>query len=517
MTTLRETAFNTFFDYHVDTLKLESNEFVQGYKKNLKEIADKYGKIDWQDVDSEQTNAILSDVGRNAIGFGLEKIGDTIKTSLGLAGAGVASGDPLQGGVVALAGGLFDLAFDGLADWLEVDPNVELRPGEWCILDEVTGFRRRLQGGLDQLDPLELEELAGETPRSPAANGRLCLNIRTDGVEREVLDVESGNTRFVPRQMVRRVDSAHQRTLNGNKVLHAIKEYVEERNERPVLSYDQLDLPVNNRVGDTVNYQGQQWVIAAKDKSREGTVTITSNGQYREVKWEELGPASNQTSARPLDDGMGSFVSDAQGVSVGEWVYVDYDGEYHLGVAQRVDGIDVLVVSGDRRDDPKWEKADNLEKWNHQPAKDQLGRFRDAVIRRNRPDLITQYRPDVDYSSVVFVRERKAASYFQSKVTSSFAKPKPSDPLYGKVASVPVADKVYEAEAYQETGALRMRGGGDTYDDYPVDPHEPTTAEDYGRATGFYSRKTDEKESNSQTMYLIGAACLAGVLIYVYR
>ena len=118
MTTLRETAFNTFFDYHVDTLKLESNEFVQGYKKNLKEIADKYGKIDWLDVDSEQTNAILSDVGRNAIGFGLEKSGDTIKASLGLAGAGVASGNPVQGGIVALAGGLFDLAFDGLADWL---------------------------------------------------------------------------------------------------------------------------------------------------------------------------------------------------------------------------------------------------------------------------------------------------------------------------------------------------------------------------------------------------------------
>ena len=379
MTTLRETAFNTFFDYHVDTLKLESDEFIQGYQKNLKEITDKYGGIDWLAMDAEQTGAILADVGKNAIGFGLEKIGETIKSSLGLAGAGVASGNPVQGGIVALAGGLFDLAFDGLADWFEVDPNVELRPGEWCILDEVTGFRRRLQGGLDQLDPLELEELAGETPRSAAANGRLCLNIRTDGVEREVLD-ESGNTRFVPRQMVRRVDSAHQRTLNGNKVLHAIKEYVEERNERPVLSYDQLDLPVNNRVGDTVNYQGQQWVIAAKDKSREGTVTITSNGQYREVKWEELGPASNQTSARPLDDGMGSFVSDAQGVSVGEWVYVDYDGEYHLGVAQDVKGSDVYVISADRRDADKWEKADKLEKWLHQPSNNKLGRFRDFLL-----------------------------------------------------------------------------------------------------------------------------------------
>ena len=122
MTTLRETAFNTFFDYHVDTLKLESNEFVQGYQKNLKEITDKYGGIDWLAMDAEQTGAILADVGKNAIGFGLEKIGDTIKTSLGLAGAGVASGNPVQGGIVALAGGLFDLAFDGLADWLGSGP-----------------------------------------------------------------------------------------------------------------------------------------------------------------------------------------------------------------------------------------------------------------------------------------------------------------------------------------------------------------------------------------------------------
>ena len=505
MTTLRETAFNTFFDYHVDTLKLESDEFIQGYQKNLKEITDKYGGIDWLAMDAEQTGAILADVGKNAIGFGLEKIGETIKSSLGLAGAGVASGNPVQGGIVALAGGLFDLAFDGLADWLEVDPNVELRPGDWCLLDETTNFRR-LMGG-DMLDPVELEELASETPHSVGAQARLCLNIRTDGVEREVLDVQSGHTRYVPNSYVRRVDTAHQQQLNDNGVLHAIKEMVEQKKESPVLSYDQLDLPVNNRVGDKVNYQGELWEIASK--GREGQTTITSNGQFREVNWTDLGPASNQTSARPIDDGMGSFVSDAQGVSVGEWVYVHYPdyGEYHLGVAQKVDGIDVYVVSGDRRDDPKWEKADKLEKWLRQPANNQLGRFRDAVIRR-RNDLITQYRPDVDYSSVVFVRERKAASYFQSKVTSSFARPKPSDPLYGKVASVPVADKVYEAEAYQETGALRMRGGG--YSRHGGELGEP----EYER---FPEESYTPGDSGSSTKMLIGAACLAGVLIYIYK
>ena len=510
MTTLRQTAFNTFFDYHVDTLKLENNEFLQGYQKNLKQVAEKYGAIDWLALDSEQTSAVLTDVGKNAIGYGLEKLGEVVKTSLGLAGAGVASGDPVQGGAVALAGGLFDLAFDGLAGWLEVDPHVELRAGEWCIIDETGGFRRGLMGG-DMLDSTELEEIGNEAPRGVGAHEKLGLFIKSDGIDNEVLEVQSGNTRFLPKQHVRRIDTQHQEELNGNRVLHTIKEYVEKKSERQVLSYDQLDIPVNNRVGDKVNYNGELWEIAAYGE--EGKVTITSNGQYREVNWEQLKGAFNQTTARPMrDDGMGSFVSDAQGFSVGEWVYVHYPDlkEYHLAVVQLVDGGNgVKVVSADRRDDDHFEMPQDLQKWLNQAPGGQLGKFRDAVVRR-RDDLVRQYRPDVEYNSIAIVSEHQAERYFKTKVASSYFTPGSASPRFGVVASVPVADKEYEAEAYQETG-LRMRGGGG----YGARGQWKEDASVYSES-GLETAVKD-KESNSQGMYLIGAACLAGVLIYVYK
>ena len=70
MTTLLQSAFNTFYDYDVDFDRIQSNEFVQ-YKPHFNALLKKYGELDWVNVDKEQAQNIASDVFRNTAGYAL--------------------------------------------------------------------------------------------------------------------------------------------------------------------------------------------------------------------------------------------------------------------------------------------------------------------------------------------------------------------------------------------------------------------------------------------------------------
>ena len=94
-------------------------------------------------------------------------------------------------------------------------------------------------------------------------------------------------------------------------------------------TYDQLSKEVNVRPGDKVIYNGELWEIAPikSGKYTNKKVLIASNGQYREVLWTELSVALNDTTAKPTPpNDLGSFVSDAQGVNKGDWVYIRRPG-----------------------------------------------------------------------------------------------------------------------------------------------------------------------------------------------
>ena len=58
MTTLLESAFNTFYDYDVDFEKIHSHEFVQGYKHHLEELSKVFGDVDFKNIDAKETKKI---------------------------------------------------------------------------------------------------------------------------------------------------------------------------------------------------------------------------------------------------------------------------------------------------------------------------------------------------------------------------------------------------------------------------------------------------------------------------
>ena len=506
MTTLLQSAFNTFYDYDVDFEKIQSNEFVQGYKPRFNALLKKYGDLDWVNVDKEQAQNIASDVFRNTAGYALEGTGKFMKDYIAKAGEatiaggvvasatgiGAPAGAPamLLGAAITGASYVIDAALEGIADWIEVDVD-EFRKGDWCVIDESGTFRRRLPGaGAD---------FGG---KSLAQNTKLGVFLRDHDNDREIYNVEDGTTRSYAKQFVKRVDDKHQGELNGNPILHALKGSLE-----PAKTYDQLSKETNVRVGDKVKYKGELWEISKKGYYTNGKVTITSNGMYEEVDWDELGRALNDTTAQPVPaDGLGTFVSDAQGLNTGEWVWTYYEDadEYHLGVVMKCEGREAWVVSADENDETGRWKPENVEKWKEQPRTNNLGKFRMAVIEGDTYGM-NDYRPDKYHSNFVRLSSHEAQRQFMPRVESAIlTEPKRADTVAaGVLGSVPVANRQEEAEAYEQYGSLRLRGGGSEWVEADV-LGEPVPLEQ------------DEK-SNTQGMYLIGGICLAGILFYVYK
>ncbi len=553
MTTLLQSAFNTFYDYDVDFKKIHSSEFIQGYKPHFNALLKKYGDVDWGTIDKEQAGAISSDVQRNVAGYALEETGKFMKdwvAKAGVAAVGVgaaASGTGVGGvaGVPTMIGGAItaglgwtiDMMLEGIADMIEVDMG-EFRKGDWCVVDETGSFRRRLPGST--------ANFGGQG--SIAQTTKLGLYLRDHNNDREVYNVEDGTTRMYYKGYVQRIDDKHQNELNGNPILHALKGATE-----PAKTYDQLSKECNVRVGDKVTYRGELWEISRTGAFTNGKVTITSNGKFEEVHWETLSKALNNTTAQPVpDDDLGTFVSVAR-INPGEWVYTFYEDEdeYHLGVVMKCDGPgSVYVISASQDDDPGFWDSAKIEKWQRQPTKQTLGKFRMAVIEGDSYG-IRDYRPDLNFSGIVKLRASQAYLQFQKKVKSSILTdaPNPSTTAIGHLASVPVADKQEAAEAFQESGPLRLRGGGYSRSGVELDdppaldfrrqrggwrepevygetvPRSPLgkssgwrEADVYGEAVDFPSgwREGPEPEKGNGNL-IIGAICVAGVLIYVYK
>ena len=318
-------------------------------------------------------------------------------------------------------------------------------------MDESGLFRRRLPSAG------AVEFGGGQTATSP--NTKLCVMLGTHGNDREVFNVESGKTRTVARQYVKRVDQSHQKELDGNGVLRALKGGLEKSK-----TYDQLMKEVNVRPGDKVVYKGELWEIAPirQNKYDNKRVLITSNGRYEEVAWGALSAALNSTTAKPLPpDNLGSFVSDAQGINIGDWVYELYPelNEWHLGVAMTCRGNDAYIVSANQRDDDHWAKADQLRKWKNQTSTGTLGKWREAVIYGDN-NGISDYRPDKSHTGLVDISVIDAEKSFQPRVTSSYMEDSPILPARtaGAVAAVPVADKQYLAKAVELGVDLEQRG-----------------------------------------------------------
>ena len=144
MTTLLESAFNTFYDYDVDFEKLHSHEFVQGYKHHLDELTKIFGNVDFKNIDATETKKIAQDMADRAFAYGLDKFGDvaeatmdTVAAGLGLTGVGIPAG-----ALTAAAGWALDEVLDKIAGMISVE-DVPLVKGDWCVMDESGLFRRR--------------------------------------------------------------------------------------------------------------------------------------------------------------------------------------------------------------------------------------------------------------------------------------------------------------------------------------------------------------------------------------
>ncbi len=505
MTTLLNSNFNTFYDFAIDYDMVGSKKFLQDYRETITTFAKQYGNVDWKNIDSSQAKHIVTDIGLNFSGQAMEQFGDFAKEGIKDAGLALAAG----GGPAGAAAGVFtymagyglDFILDEVADWIETK-EVELRPGDWCVLDETGLFngRRRLSGAdMSSMfrEVEELETMPGDKARY-APDAHLCVFMRQHGTDRQVLNVETGNTRMVKTEYVRRVQEGHQQELNEDPQLRAFKASLE-----PKKTYDQLRKEVNVSVGAKVIYKDELWEVESYSNKK---CVITSNGQFEEVTWDALRPAFNDTTAQPQLGGVpGGFVMDAQGVHKGDWVYVynEIQKNYHLGVVQLVKGNDVRVVSADQDDDDLWYKEMEIEKWVMQPATGVLGPFRMGVIEGDTYK-ISENRPDKLFRGIVNIPREGADKYFMVPVASTYY-----ESLTGGVAAVArghlgsaqVPDKQYEAEAIQDEGPLRLRGGGGFGGQGQF--KEPIGLE--------FAEKTDN------TMMIIGGICVAGVLLYVYK
>ena len=94
-----------------------------------------------------------------------------------------------------------------------------------------------------------------------------------------------------------------------------------------------------------------------------------------------------------------------------------------------------------------------------------------------------------------------AEKYFMVPVESTYYEEGgTSGEARGHLGSAQVADKQW-AEAIQDDGPLRLRGGG--YSRHGGELEDPPALE--------FGKKTDN------TMLIIGGICVAGVLLYVYK
>ena len=504
MTTLLQSNFNTFYDFAIDYDMVGTRKFLQDYRETATSFAKKYGVVDWKNIDSAQAKHIMTDVGLNLSGQAMERFGDFAKESIKDVGLSLAAGGG-PGGAAAgfftyIAGYGLDFILDEVADWIETK-EINLAPGDWCVLDETGLFqgRRRLMGGEMESSMFreveELETMPGDKARF-APNAHLCVFMRDHATERQVFNVETGNTRMVKMEYVRRVQEKHQQELDENPQLRAYKASLE-----PKQTYDQLRKEVNVSVGAKVIYKDELWEVESYSNER---CVITSNGQYEEVTWDALRPAFNDTTAQPLLGGVpGGFVMDAQGVHKGDWVYVYYETQknYHLGVVQSVRGNDIRVISADQRDDDLWYKEMEIEKWIMQPATGPLGLFRMGAIEGS-DNKISENRPDKLFRGIVNIPREGAEKYFMVPVESTYYEEGgTSGDARGHLGSAQVADKQWEAEAIQDEGPLRLRGGG--YSRHGGELEDPPALE--------FGKKSDN------TMLIIGGICVAGVLLYVYK
>ena len=96
MTTLLESAFNTFYDYNVDTAKIHSHDFVQNYRHHFDELAGQFGGVDFANIDTTEVQKIAQDLQDRAFAYGLDKAGDAAEYYIEAVGAsmGVAGGPP---------------------------------------------------------------------------------------------------------------------------------------------------------------------------------------------------------------------------------------------------------------------------------------------------------------------------------------------------------------------------------------------------------------------------------------
>ena len=76
MTTLLESAFNTFYDYNVDFQKINTREFVQNYRHHFDELAGQFGGVDFANIDTTEVKKIAQDIQDRAFAYGLDKAGD---------------------------------------------------------------------------------------------------------------------------------------------------------------------------------------------------------------------------------------------------------------------------------------------------------------------------------------------------------------------------------------------------------------------------------------------------------
>jgi len=151
--------------------------------------------------------------------------------------------------------------------------------------------------------------------------------VSSSGNYIEAIDIQTGVEKYFPAQDVRRLEESFAKSLDADVGLAKIKALVSDPNTRLP---NQMAVQVNTRIGDRVEFYGDQYQIVKG--AAHGKFRLEANGNYVDVPYDDadLQPAWNDTTYRPLPGGQGGGFVTLGGYNAGDYLWVKQDSDEWL-------------------------------------------------------------------------------------------------------------------------------------------------------------------------------------------
>ena len=364
-------------------------DFVTGYDDYKKVVKD----FDWTNVDhTAVTNLAIEaskQMSRKAFETAASVLDKGIDVFAGVSGA--------TGQWYAVAGSLLgekmlNWAESAFEDYMGGEKEPDLKKGDWVVID--LGQRRRLpdQSLAFMEEVLEEEQLrhddaspqlASKEPLEKAQHIALYQGEESDG-NRLVVDVQDNMEKWVRKAATRRYPHQEELWADDNFVRLANAVRKEERHRG-----SSLNVGVNTRVGDTVIFKGESWMLASAGNRHKAR--IVSDGMEKSVPWHELTAAYNDTTHTPVPGNAveSGFVQMGDGPNTGDYVWLRGEEKSTLGCVESCLGPDkVWAVSAVTGSGGTWAVKDVAPVTNGYAQGEMFATWRAAVVHKEGSEVM---------------------------------------------------------------------------------------------------------------------------------